>query len=1099
MTLANITSRGRAPLRQARVPGDGPTDPAGRSRVPFVRFEFPHDPAVAASSKQKQPPPGDGDGDDDENAEQRLEQRRFFSGHFDAYCPWRMDDPSLATEAFSADVGYARLHYVVGALDEAAASRAARGADHASSVHSLTRPRSPTKEMAATHRFFAPIREYPYDPATALEKHLVPTGATLQTSPGFTHYKSKAILEDPVELEAFAEYVSELKPRCAHDLKPLCYLLQSLLTHVLGREMDFFSSEIRELRYDVLRLRSLLSDEQDKSKRLEVDQIHRRWKHAARQAATEAKSARAAEHIRKQSSLDHDTHLLRLADGRLAEIEELRARLAEAESKLSGKSEDGKALRKEIKDLKRDKQKLQKSLDQAAQKAEAEKKTLRSVSAQKDAKIAELTRQIGELTETSDVAAKMAALGAECDELKRQLEEGNGLAVERGDYEAFAAKIRPAERADEAEDEGDELLPEEEEAKEEEDVPRGGEQESSGAARAAAAAERRRVRAERVIERLERQDADRATRSAILAKLSAHEAARVLQALGDWAEAGAMLRKTSVDFASDVLACGVLDHADVRDCLSNLSDKDGRVLFAMLRKGSVENVAGAIKAAHPTIAGGWLASAASQAKERLAIGDQMGVDTLYAVTKTLSEDDVVLLLDTQTPEVLAKVCEKMYYANELGDAVDALQRCTGLSRTRTLNAMDDVVRDEFLRAINADAEGDDDDDQDDLQDDGLEGGANAGAGERRGGLRFDKPVLDDEISDESRKVEHMTVPRPWLEYCGCARQAKLLRMWEAEDFKLTSPIKLRATLTSIYLTKLRHDQQMVAEGKARIPLPEYVVQWFDTSYGLRKLAQKKMAIFVYSLQDLYEKNVDRRVRQFVRLCGLYHPVPAVMCDLLLECIQIIASQMSGPGEPFRGEEEFFATWTNGKMISVPREKQFVIFTKIFGARQSATELLSRLKDELEDHPETVPDYIVLNPGSVSLSRYVEYTLKLVLEMNLASHDDVALEFARFAGDDFLDFDEFKAACEHTRPVRRPSESAYAFMYWRALTIGSNPKAGEVIRAVGNSADALERAGGAERGEGKGVPPELGVATFMWHCGQVNAVGVDESVAASILA
>ena len=111
MTLANITSRGRAPLRQARVPGDGPTDPAGRSRVPFVRFEFPHDPAVAASSKQKQPPSGDRD-DDDENAEQRLEQRRFFSGHFDAYCPWRMDDPSLATEAFSADVGYARLHYL---------------------------------------------------------------------------------------------------------------------------------------------------------------------------------------------------------------------------------------------------------------------------------------------------------------------------------------------------------------------------------------------------------------------------------------------------------------------------------------------------------------------------------------------------------------------------------------------------------------------------------------------------------------------------------------------------------------------------------------------------------------------------------------------------------------------------------------------------------------------------------------------------------------------------------------------------------------------------------------------------------------------------
>ena len=93
--------------------------------------------------------------------------------------------------------------------------------------------------MAATHRFFAPIREYPYDPATALEKHLVPTGATLQTSPGFTHYKSKAILEDPVELEAFAEYVSELKPRAR--ARPQAFVLPApVLAHARFGSGDGF-------------------------------------------------------------------------------------------------------------------------------------------------------------------------------------------------------------------------------------------------------------------------------------------------------------------------------------------------------------------------------------------------------------------------------------------------------------------------------------------------------------------------------------------------------------------------------------------------------------------------------------------------------------------------------------------------------------------------------------------------------------------------------------------------------------------------------------------------------------------------------------------
>ena len=44
-----------------------------------------------------------------------------------------------------------------------------------------------------------------------------------------------------MDLDDLSMYVRELRPRCAHDFKPMCYLLQSLMGHLLAREMDFFS------------------------------------------------------------------------------------------------------------------------------------------------------------------------------------------------------------------------------------------------------------------------------------------------------------------------------------------------------------------------------------------------------------------------------------------------------------------------------------------------------------------------------------------------------------------------------------------------------------------------------------------------------------------------------------------------------------------------------------------------------------------------------------------------------------------------------------------------------------------------------------------
>jgi hypothetical protein len=107
----------------------------------YARFEFPFDKAAAAKGG-----------------------KRFFSGHFDAYCPWRLDDSALVglslrgvrlltilaywqtgcyqlgflsrtagmekcqpyvldTDAFAPDVGYTRMHYIMKETDPETGNR----------------------------------------------------------------------------------------------------------------------------------------------------------------------------------------------------------------------------------------------------------------------------------------------------------------------------------------------------------------------------------------------------------------------------------------------------------------------------------------------------------------------------------------------------------------------------------------------------------------------------------------------------------------------------------------------------------------------------------------------------------------------------------------------------------------------------------------------------------------------------------------------------------------------------------------------------------------------------------------------------------------
>ena len=101
------------------------------------------------------------------------------------------------------------------------------------------------------------------------------------------------------------------------------------------------------------------------------------------------------------------------------------------------------------------------------------------------------------------------------------------------------------------------------------------------------------------------------------------------------------------------------------------------VLFAMLRKMSHEAVAGVMRTVPPPSREDASPTPRTRPSLEWRWAAPWAWTLLHDIVHTLGEQDVVAVLDAQRPEIVARLCEKMYYADELLDAVDALQGCWG--------------------------------------------------------------------------------------------------------------------------------------------------------------------------------------------------------------------------------------------------------------------------------------------------------------------------------------------------------------------------------------------------------------------------------------
>jgi hypothetical protein len=149
---------------------------------------------------------------------------------------------------------------------------------------------------------------------------------------------------------------------------------------------------------------------------------------------------------------------------------------------------------------------------------------------------------------------------------------------------------------------------------------------------------------------------------------------------------------------------------------------------------------------------------------------------------------------------------------------------------------------------------------------------------------------------------------------------------------------------------------------------------------------------------------------------------------------------------------------------------------------------------------------------------MEFILDVVVTMHTEWHDAVEREFIDAAGEDqVLDFAEFKRACAAMKPAAAPSEDSFAFMYWRALKSAAAGRpttrfrfARSWTRCVAgkrrwSTSLKVRNRRTRTRGEGEGrrvsrgrrvscddesrVRRAHGAASFLWHCGIVNQLGV----------
>lgn len=357
-------------------------------------------------------------------------------------------------------------------------------------------------------------------------------------------------------------------------------------------------------------------------------------------------------------------------------------------------------------------------------------------------------------------------------------------------------------------------------------------------------------------------------------------------------------------------------------------------------------------------------------------------------------------------------------------------------------------------------------------------------------LESTKAVKEKDTKQRPLKME-FAPPPAWLDFLGASNLKQLVKIWEKDGkVQMTAP-KCRGMIAKMYEMKISVDKANARASKINLPLVDYVCVFFDNSFGLKKMARQNLTRFIFSIREIYAEGSDPLVCTFVRLCGLYHPLPASALNFLLGCAHLAAAGLSGGGQEFAKPQNFWAQWVAGKSISFSLKKSKEIASMAFIHVDQATVesvVLPAFVEAVEANTTGKEGQYDVPKGKLSLGKFLACLVEAQVKLN-GELDNLMREVLMSNADDDgnLTFKAWRAAVvRDVKTHRVPNEGAIAYIFARAHAL-EHRVAKKLSKAVHSGPAILKDLG--EDPETTVVSADSLVSSFNWNYGIICEAGM----------
>lgn len=339
---------------------------------------------------------------------------------------------------------------------------------------------------------------------------------------------------------------------------------------------------------------------------------------------------------------------------------------------------------------------------------------------------------------------------------------------------------------------------------------------------------------------------------------------------------------------------------------------------------------------------------------------------------------------------------------------------------------------------------------------------------------------------DGQELPPITPPESWLTFLGASNMAEMQKMWKKDGNKLLQVTKLRSLVVKIYQAKIEADINNMRAGKFRYPLVDYVVMYFDTFFGLKQLAQQNLLRALFTLKDLYPKKQDPLLCTFVQLCGIYHPLPIVQTNIVLDLTVLVAGCIAGGGKQFTKPSSFWQVWGAGKEVLMAKEIVDQVLDLIFinGTHQPSNKRFDFANIHQIFWDVVAHMKIPVVPEGMSVGNCISAVLAVHRKILDSDKDFIMQIMKEKSVNDKVPLESFMNAVAEMSPHIPMNEGTVAFIFSRAISL-DNRIVMQKVSAIQKGSAIMD----SPEVHGKTPSVDCMVAAFNWNYSIYCAGGV----------